>query len=184
MSRDGLIAGLLILTGVTQFMIFMIVSEALYPNYSVAYNYISDLGVGITAPIFNTSIIFLGLTVIISSYFLNRLVRDRVFSITILLTGVGAVGVGVFPEGSPYNLHYIVSAVTFIFAGLSAIVSSRTSPKHIGILSIILGISSLTALILFALEMYLGLGHGGMERMIVYPIFSWALMYAGYMMSR
>ncbi|MEN2975466.1 MAG: DUF998 domain-containing protein, partial [Candidatus Caldarchaeales archaeon] len=90
MSRDGLIAGLSIVVGVTQFMIFMIISEALYPNYSVAYNYISDLGVGITASIFNTSIIFLGFTVIFASYFLNRLVRDRLFSITIFLTGIGA----------------------------------------------------------------------------------------------
>ncbi|MEM0078710.1 MAG: DUF998 domain-containing protein [Nitrososphaerota archaeon] len=184
MSREGLIAGLLITVGVTQFMIFMIVAEALYPNYSVAYNYISDLGVGVTAHIFNTSIIFLGLTVVIASFFINRLFRSRVFTITILLTGVGAVGVGVFPEGSPYNLHFIMSAVTFIFAGISAIVSSRLSPKHIAILSIILGAASLTALTLFTLEIYLGIGHGGMERMIVYPVFSWALMYSGYMMSR
>lgn len=184
MSRDGVVAGMLVSVGVTQFMVMMIVCEALYPGYSVAHNYISDLGVGATSSIFNTSIILLGVMVVAAVFFVHRVARDRFFLASMLLAGIGAVGVGVFPEGSPYGLHFVMSAVTFIFAGISAIASYRSSPRHLGVLSIVLGVSSLTALTLFALELYLGIGKGGMERMIAYPVLSWALIYAGHLMTR
>jgi hypothetical membrane protein len=184
MARYGLISGLLIILGVIQFTILMVVCEALYPNYSVAYNYISDLGVGLTAPIFNSSIILLGILVIISSWLLYQVFKSRVLSIVLFLTGFGAIGVGVFPEGSPYNLHTIMSAVTFIFAGVTAITAYRFTPKPISWISIIMGVVSLTSLGLFASENYLGLGHGGMERMIVYPVLLWALVFGGYIITK
>lgn len=184
MRNYGLLAGLLIISGVTQFTILMIVSEALYPNYSVAYNYISDLGVGLTAPIFNSSITLLGIFVIISSWLLYKVFKSKVLSILLFLTGFGATGVGVFPEGSPLHLHTIMSAVTFIFAGVTAITAYKFTPKPISWISVILGILSLTALGLFASGNYLGIGHGGMERMIVYPVLLWALVFGGHIITR
>ncbi len=184
MRSRGLLAGLLIISGVTQFTILMIVSEALYPNYSVAYNYISDLGVGLTAPIFNSSIILLGILVIISSWLLYKIFKSKVLSTVLFLTGFGATGVGIFPEGSPLHLHTIMSAVTFIFAGLTAITAYKFTPKPISWISVILGILSLTALGLFASGNYLGIGHGGMERMIVYPVLLWALVFGGHIITR
>lgn len=184
MTRYSLTSGLLIIVGVIQFTILMVVCEALYPNYSVAYNYISDLGVGLTAPIFNSSIIFLGIVIIISSWLLHQVFKSRLLSIVLFLTGFGATGVGVFPEGSPYNLHTIMSAITFIFAGVTAIAAYRFTSKPISFISIIMGIASLVALGLFASENYLGLGHGGMERMIVYPVLLWALVFGGYIITK
>ncbi len=40
------IAGIALFIGVFEFTMFMIISEALRPTYSVSTNYISDLGVG------------------------------------------------------------------------------------------------------------------------------------------
>jgi len=51
------------------------------------------------------------------------------------------------------------------------------------VLSLISGLTSLTALALFATNNYLGLGHGGMERLIVYPVLAWGLLIAGYLLS-
>jgi hypothetical membrane protein len=51
------------------------------------------------------------------------------------------------------------------------------------VLSLISGLTSLTALALFATNNYLGLGHGGMERLIVYPVLSWGLLIAGYLLT-
>jgi hypothetical membrane protein len=184
MARYGLISGLLIILGVIQFTILMVVCEALYPNYSVAYNYISDLGAGLTAPIFNSSIILLGIVVVISSRLLYQVFKSRLLSIVLFLTGFGAAGVGVFPEGSPHNLHTVMSAVTFIFAGVTPITAYRFTPKPISWISIMMGIVSLVALGLFTSENYLGLGHGGMERMIVYPVLLWALVFGGYIMTK
>ncbi len=38
-------AGILVAAGGTQFIIFLISAEAVFPNYNVSANYISDLGV-------------------------------------------------------------------------------------------------------------------------------------------
>lgn len=43
---NGKVAGAFIFVAITQFILGVIVSEALYPGYSIANNYISDLGVG------------------------------------------------------------------------------------------------------------------------------------------
>ena len=44
-SNNKTIAGALLFVGGLQFTLGMIVAEAVYPNYSVSRNYISDLGV-------------------------------------------------------------------------------------------------------------------------------------------
>ena len=54
------LAGTLIFVGTAQFILFATVAEALYPDYSISNNYISDLGVGPSAPLFNSSVLVLG----------------------------------------------------------------------------------------------------------------------------
>ncbi|MEM4316246.1 MAG: DUF998 domain-containing protein [Nitrososphaerota archaeon] len=176
------LASILLFVGIAQFMVFLRVSEAVYPGYSVAGNYISDLGVGPAAPIFNTSIIVLGVLVISASLLVYRVFHDLAFTVLVFMTGFGAAGVGVFPEGSPYNLHMIMSFMVFFSAGLSAIAAYRVTPQPLKTISIFSGILTLTTLILFASGTYLGLGHGGMERMIAYPPLIWGLVLAGYLM--
>ncbi len=176
------LAGVLIFIGAAQFLIFLRVAESIYPGYSVSGNYISDLGVGPAALVFNTSIILLGVLVMVSSYLLHGLFGDKLFTATIFLAGFGASGVGVFPEGSPYGLHTIMSLITFLFAGLAATSAYRVARQPLRTISIALGIMTLAALILFASGTYLGLGHGGMERMMAYPPLIWALTFAGYLM--
>jgi len=46
-----------------------------------------------------------------------------------------------------------------------------------------LGAMSLVALVLFASGIYLGLGKGGMERMIAYPALLWMVGFGGHLMS-
>ena len=119
-----------------------------------------------------------------SSFLLYKVFKSKALSILLFLTGFGATGVGVFPEGSPLHLHTIMSAITFIFAGVTAITAYKFTPKPISWISVILGIFSLTALGLFASGNYLGIGHGGMERMIVYPVLLWALIFSGHIITR
>jgi hypothetical membrane protein len=178
----AVVAGVLLFLAILQFLIFLRVSESIYPGYSVSGNFVSDLGVGPAAPVFNTSIILLGVLVMVSSYLLYGVFGDILFMATVFLAGFGALGVGVFPEGSPYGLHTIMSFITFLFAGVAAISAYRVARQPLRTISIALGILTLAALILFASGTYLGLGHGGMERMIVYPPLIWALVFSGYLM--
>ncbi len=73
-----------------------------------------------------------------------------------------------------------------MFIALSAILTMRVVPPPFQYISVILGVISLIALGLYISKTYVGLGPGGMERMIVYPIAAWGLAFGGYLfgMSR
>jgi len=50
-------------------------------------------------------------------------------------------------------------------------------------ISVILGLMTLGALGLFVGKIYLGLGVGGMERIVVYPILMWGAGFGGYLIA-
>jgi hypothetical membrane protein len=175
-------AGLLSFVGASQFLIFMLICEALYPGYSISENMISDLGIGSTAVLFNSSIIVLGLLIILSAITFHSFHKKKIFTILMILTGIGAMGVGLFPENmSPY--HEIFAGITFVFGGLSEILSFALIRYPMSITVIFLGGLTLGSLILFVLGAHLGLGPGGMERMIVYPVILWGAGFGGYLMA-
>jgi len=175
-------AGLFLFAGTTQFAIGLIIAEAVDPTYSVRFNNISDLGVRAGAPIFNGSIILLGLTILLTSWYLYRAFKDRILMTLILLAGIGAIGVGVFTEAFEV-IHTVASFITFVFAAISTIVAFRILRPPLSYLSIPLGVASLVALGLFASGNYLGLGVGGMERMIVYPVLAWGIGLGGHLLG-
>ena len=188
---DAKVAGALIFVASAQFIVALIVAEAFYPGYSVAQNYISDLGatcratcqiVQPTSTIFNSSVTLLGLLVIVASYFVQRGFRSRVFTVLVVMTGLGAAGVGVFPETAGV-IHQVVSLITFVFAGLSAIASYRVQKAPSSYFSILLGVIALVALASYVSNVFLGLGPGGMERMIVYPALIWAVGFSASLMA-
>jgi len=191
MSYDNMrVAGALVFIGGTQFLLGMLVSEAVYPGYNVSRNYISDLGVGPAAQIFNSSVFLLGLMIIASVYFVHRSFSNRILTSLLVLTGVGAMGVGMFPEDSPL-MHEIVSDIAFIFGALVPIAACRLVRKPFAYFSAVMGLLSLSALVLLSAEyslglgqqFYLGLGPGGMERMIAYPMLLWDVTFGGYLMA-
>lgn len=179
---NGEVAGALIFVGTVQFILGMLIAECIYPNYSVASNYISDLGkLGtVSAPVFNTSVFVLGLTVAVSAYFLRHIVRNKVFLGFLVLCGIGAMGVGIFPEDFGM-VHTAVSFIAFLFGALSAIASYKYQKPPLSYFAVILGLTSLAALVMFATSIYLGLGKGGMERMIAYPMLLWAIGFSGHL---
>ncbi len=188
-------AGTAIFVGAVQFSVALILAEIYYPNYNVSTNYVSDLGATCPAPsgsgclinqptsiIFNSSIVLLGLLILVGAYFLQRSFRDRPATLMIALAGVGAIGVGLFPETTGI-WHSIFSLVVFLFAGLSALVTARLQKKPMFYFSVVLGLFTLVALVLYIGGDYLGLGAGGMERMVVYPVLLWSVGFGGHMMA-
>jgi hypothetical membrane protein len=180
---EAKVAGTLFFIAATQFVLGLVVAESLYPGYCVSTNYISDLGVGPSAYIFNSSVFLLGLLVLVGAYFLQRSLNSTVLTALLLLTAIGAMGVGVFTEHSG-TVHSVVSLIAFLFGGLSAIASSRLLKLPFSILAVIMGLMDLAALILFTTNAYLGLGAGGMERMIVYPILTWGAGFGAHLIGQ
>jgi len=188
---SGKVAGALFFIAVTQFVLGLMVSEALYSGYSISDNYISDLGVGPSSMIFNSSVFLLGLLLIIGTYFLQRAFKAfEALKVLLVLTAIGAMGVGIFTEDFP-AIHSVVSLIAFLFGGLSAIFSVICSYVHkfelvkmpFSAISVILGLMSLGALVLLVAGMDLGLGVGGMERMIVYPLLMWGAGFGGHLIT-
>lgn len=179
---DRRIAGLLVFVGSFQFTIGLMAAAAVDAAYSIHDNFISDLGVRAGAPIFNGSIIILGILIALGAYYIDRVLGVRWFTILLLVTAVGALGVGVFTEDFG-SLHGLFSLVAFLGAGLTAIATFRFTTPPFSYICIVAGIISLVSLALFASGTYLGLGRGGMERMIVEPVLAWGLAFGGYLLA-
>jgi len=196
-SREQL-AGVLFFIAATQFVLSFIIAEALYPGYSVSDNYISDLGIGPSSIVFNSSVFLLGLLLLFGTSFLRHNSNFKTVNIMLLLMAIGSIGVGIFTKDFR-TVHGVVSSMAFFFAGLSAIASFKVLKKPFSLISIILGVMTLGALVLFSSGLitsgsltsneaydsifFLGLGPGGMERMIVYPALMWLAGFGGHLLT-
>jgi hypothetical membrane protein len=186
------LAGVFAFIGGIECLIGISIAEELYPEYNVSSNYISDLGAycrsgacNIVEPssiIFNFSVALLGGLAITSSLFLYHAIRRRILAVLMVLSGVGAVGVGFFPETTGI-FHVIFSLIVFLFGGLAAVSSFKVLRRPMNLFSVLLGVASLAALVLFSTGNYAGLGQGGMERMIAYPALLWFVGFGAYLMK-
>ena len=179
---NGKVAGVLFFIAATQFVLGLIVAEALYPGYSISKNYISDLGVGPSAMVFNASIFLLGSLMIVGTYFLQRAFNVKILTVLLTLAALGSMGVGIFTENIE-PMHGIVALIVFLFGGLSAIYSYKLMKLPFSLINVLLGLMSLLASVLYIVNQYLGLGAGGMERIIVYPILIWTIGFGGYLIA-
>ena len=197
-SREK-VAGVLFFVAATQFVLGITVAEALYPGFSVPANYISDLGVGPSAVIFNSSVFLLGLLLLVGTYFLRQVSDFKTVNTMLFLMAVGAMGVGVFTKNFR-TAHGAMATMAFFFAGLSAISSFKVLKKPLCLMSIVLGAVTLGALVLYSSGMitsgsltsdiaydsdfYMGLGPGGMEHLILYPALMWLAVFSGHLVTR
>src|SRR5579871_4850894 len=181
----------LLVVGVLQFLVGMAWAEWDYPGYSLTGNYISDLGCcggAAHATIFNASIRVLGLlgilgAVLVRSAFTKK-TTGRIGIGALVLASAFAVAVGSFPEDSPYlggNVHGVVSALTFFFSGLALVFLALAMIRDTRwggyrTYTLLSGLVTWVAMVLFSTGVYLGLGPGGMERLVVAPILLWGIL--------
>ncbi len=193
MRSYGRLAGTLLFVGSTQFIIVQIICEALISGYSTHFNFISDLGVWSqpTASPFNASIILLGTTVFSSAYLLKKHLGFGRKAYLLALSGVGAIGVGVFPEdtfivGGVAIFHGASALLAFIVGAIAAIATYTYAKPPFKHISATMGAATLVGAFLFIVgeDMgYFGLGLGGMERMVTYPLLLWLIAFGGYLLG-
>lgn len=179
------LSGSLLFIGSTQFILGIILSEALYPGYNTSTQTISSLGVGPSAIIFNSSILLMGVLGLIGVYFLHQVYKFNLFSILLGLAYIGAIGVGIFTEAlTTFDLHVIFSFMAYVFGGIAAIISYKQQKQPMSIFSVILGAVSLLAIIILASGNNLGLGLGGIERIVAYPLLLWLVGFGSQLLSK
>lgn len=178
-------------------MFVWFLSETTFPSYSVANNAISDLGTfcPTTGPCylppdwmyFDGSEVVLGLLVIVGAYYFYRAFRYKPVAVTLGVAGFGGIGIGLFNESFGV-VHHIFSLVTFLLMGLLAMMTFRFQKPPLSYFSLLMGLITLGALILYAPNSgaygtTMGIGPGGLERLIVYPVLLWGLGFGGHLMA-
>ena len=177
--------GLWLFVGGLEMLFLVHLAEFAYPGYSVSEAYISKLGVGPTAArvIFTAALLLFGLMALVTAFLLRQRSEKPWLWVFLALSGVGAIGVGVFNMDSFSGVHFVSAVAAFLFGNLAVIYSYKVVRAPLSWLFVLLGLIGMSALVLDGSGIYLGLGQGGMERMIFYPPMFWALGFGAYMIA-
>jgi hypothetical membrane protein len=192
MRYDSLkIGGVLYVIAVFQFLVFELVAETLYPSYSVANNYISDLGATCVAPpsttscivhqpsatIFDTTVFFLGLLLLAGTFLVHQSTRKKPYLIVTAVADLAILLVGVFPENTGW-IHAGISEVAFLFTGISLILAWTIVKGGVfRYLSVAFGVLA----IFFTFIGISAVGVGGGEWLIVLPALLGIIALGGYL---
>ncbi|MFW9925800.1 MAG: DUF998 domain-containing protein [Candidatus Thorarchaeota archaeon] len=184
-------SGFCFLVGGIQWFLGILAAESWYDGYSSRIDYVSDLGTGPTALIYNTSVFLLGVFVLIGTIFLYKTRRKRVLPSLLLICSIGIMGVGVFPANLQ-PMHSIATLLAILFGSLAAVASFTYQTKPLSIISVVLGLMSfILAMVFFpylglpygATETFFGIAKGSLERWAINPILAWIIGFGGYLMG-
>jgi hypothetical membrane protein len=183
------LAGFVLFVLAAQFMTVLMLGASIAPNYDDTGGAISDLGViATTAPLFNASLVVVGVLNIVAGYLLYRVHRKAWCLAVFLVAGLGAVGAGVYTLDSG-GMHSLSALLGFVFFNLEAIAVGTLVRGWVRPISILAGSVGLVFVVLMALgdsgntAAFGPIGHGGTERMIVYPAMLSLLAIGGYLMA-
>jgi hypothetical membrane protein len=189
LAEDLRLPGVLLWLLAAQFMTAIMLGASIAPGYDVAAGAISDLGViAASALLFNGSLVAVGLLNVLAGYSLYRADRGPWLLAAYLAAGIGAAGAGLVPLDRG-GLHGLFALVAFVAFNLEAIASGRLARGPMRAISIGSGIAGLAFVVLMAIgdsgnaAAFGPIGHGGTERMIVYPPMLWMVAFGGWLMA-
>jgi hypothetical membrane protein len=193
-GRAPKIAGTLLLVAWIQSIFFTSIAEGLYPDYNFHLNLVSDLGVQTgSAAIWTASVLATGTLLIVAGFALSNFGKSRrQLLVTLTLTGVGLLGLGVFNENAFYSVHLIFSLLADAFAAISALVVSLKLAKGLfRYFSLIFGFLMLVGMILLYSGFFSAsiasvvfiLGSGFAERIVGLPELAWFIAFGGYLIG-
>jgi hypothetical membrane protein len=205
-GTDSKVAGILFSIGAIAFILLTIAAEAIYPNFDLQNNAISDLAAlrTNTMAIEETAILTMGVCWVLGAYFLFRRTARKGMLVLSILPGVGYLMAGVSPENVNLIVHSAGALIAFPFGAIAAILSYRVIKTPFKYFGVPLGALSLcatfvtffgqslvgscgscstnsTSYIRSLDKLYLGLG--GWESMIIFPIILWLIGFGGYLLS-
>jgi hypothetical membrane protein len=171
-------------------MTVIMLAAAMVPGYDFRGGAISDLGVfSETALLFNTSLVLVGLLNLAGGYLFYRTHGKRWLLAVFTLAGLGAVGAGLFPLDTG-GLHGLFALLAFLFFNVQALATATRLDGAMRALAILAGGMGLFFVVLMALgdagnaAAFGPIGHGGTERMIVYPVMLWLVALGGYLLAK
>lgn len=197
-SSDQKRAGVLFTAGASVFLLLTTAAESIYPNFHLQTNAISDLaamGTSTTA-IEETAILAFSISWILGAFYLFRNTGRRGLMILNLIPGIGFFLAGASPENVNLAIHSL-GTIAFPIGAVAAILSYRTIRSPLRYLSLLLGSLSLVSTFIIFVGWKVvcgtcgytaglsqtGLGLGGWESMIIYPLIIWLIGYGNHLMT-
>jgi hypothetical membrane protein len=190
-ERSGLaLPGALLFLLAAQFMTVIMLAASMAPAYDVNGGAISDLGViRETAFLFNVSLVAVGALNLIAGLLFFRSHGRLWILVIFVLAGLGAAGAGLVPLDTS-DLHGIFALVAFLFFNVEAIACATVIDGPMKTVSLLAGIVGLAFVVVMVIgdsgttAIFGPIGHGGAERMIVYPPMFWMMAFGGYLMGQ
>jgi hypothetical membrane protein len=189
-ARPGLrIAGALLFLLAAQFMTMIMLAASIAPGYDIPGGAISDLGTfPETAALFNVSLVAVGVLNIASGFLLFR-AADRGWILPIFgVAGLGAIGAGLVPLNTS-DFHGLFALVAFLFFNIQTLAAATLVKGPMRWVSMIAGLVGFAFVVIMIIgdggnpAIFGPIGHGGAERMIVYPAMLWMMAFGGYLMA-
>jgi hypothetical membrane protein len=198
--------GSLFVFGGLLFLLLTTAAEAVYPNFSLQVNSMSDLAATTanTTVVEETAILGLSLCWMVGGYYLYRNTCRRGLLALNVVPGAAFLLAGLSPENVNIVLHSIGALLGFPVGAVAAVLSYRVIKTPFKFIAAALGVLSLAAtLVTFLGERVVGpcgtctgntpsylqslhelaLGLGGWESMIVYPLMIWLIGFGSYLLS-
>jgi len=171
------------------FMTVIMLGASLAPGYDYHVAAISDLGrIAETALLFNLTLMAVGALNLAGGYAFYRW-HGRGWLLAIyVVAGLGAFGAGAIPLGTS-DLHSLFALVAFVFFNVEAVATGFVLAGPMRPLSWLAGIIGLVYVVIMIIgdagnpAVFGPIGHGGAERMIVYPVMLWMLALGGHLMA-
>jgi len=185
------LSGSFFLIGGIQWFLGLLAAESWYDGYSSRIDYVSDLGIGPTALIYNLSVFILGAFTVVGAFFLYRSQERKLLPALLTISGIGAMGVGVFP-GYLQPMHSISTLLAILFGAFGAIASYTYQKKPMSIIAVVLGMMSFVLSMVFipylglptgSTVTFLGMAKGSLERWAIYPILAWIIGFGSYLIG-
>jgi len=196
---------MLLLAGVLVFVAGMIVTQIGYgSSYSLTNNFISDLGavhcgtIGagslggssryVCSPwylVFDVTAVLMGISILLATVLLRTAFpvrRSRTIGLILLaFVGIGSIGVGLSPEDTNVGVHVVSALLAFLGGSFALMILGfamfrDTRWAGFRAYSILSGLVSFVALLLFVTKNDFALGVGGMERLVVAPVLLWGIV--------
>jgi hypothetical membrane protein len=190
-ATDALpVAGMLFMVLGAAFLTVIMLAASIAPAYDFSGGAISDLGViDETALLFNALLVATGVLNAVGGYLLYTWHRRRWLLGIYVVSGVGAIGAGLLPLDTG-GLHSLFALLGFLFFNLEALGTAVVVRGPMKAVSLVAGFAGLVFVGVMVIgdggnpEIFGPIGHGGAERMIVYPVMLWLLAFGGYLLGR
>ena len=172
------------------FLTVTMLAASLAPDYDFAGGAISDLGViPQTALLFNGLLVAIGLVNAGAGYLLYRHGASAWLLGVYLLAGAGAIGAGLVPLDRG-DLHALFALLGFVFFNVEAIATGaglvRGAMRLLGVAAGLVGLVYVAIMVIGDggnPAAFGAIGHGGAERLIVYPAMLWLVAVGGYLLG-